>query len=84
MVSGDRRLSSEYNRAVNYGVRDVVPRCERGRYIERRLLGTFETLQPARRMSGYQVPAQPVAATQALNLSAGVSNCKVSRGRSFS
>ena len=38
MVSGDRRLSSEYNRAVNYGVRDVVPRCERGRYIERRLL----------------------------------------------
>jgi len=30
------------------------------------------------------VPAQPVDATQALNLSAGVSNCKVSRGRSFS
>jgi hypothetical protein len=30
------------------------------------------------------LPAQPVAATQALNLSAGVSNCKVSRGRSFS
>jgi hypothetical protein len=29
MVSGDRRLSSEYNSAVNYGVRDVVPRCER-------------------------------------------------------
>jgi hypothetical protein len=28
--------------------------------------------------------AQLVAATQALNLSAGVSNCKVSRGRSFS
>ena len=24
MVSGDRRLSSEYNRAVNYGVRDIV------------------------------------------------------------
>lgn len=30
------------------------------------------------------VPAKPVDATQALNLSAGVSNCKVSRGRSFS
>jgi protein TorT len=30
------------------------------------------------------LPAQPVDATQALNLSAGVSNCKVSRGRSFS
>jgi hypothetical protein len=28
-------------------------------------------------------PAQPIDATQALNLSAGVSNCKVSRGRSF-
>ena len=32
----------------------------------------------------YPLPAQPVDATQALNLSAGVSNCKVSRGRSFS
>jgi hypothetical protein len=30
-----------------------------------------------------RLPAQPVDATQALNLSAGVSNCKVSRGRSF-
>jgi WD40 repeat protein len=29
-------------------------------------------------------PAQPVDATQALNLSGGVSNCKVSRGRSLS
>jgi hypothetical protein len=27
-------------------------------------------------------PAQPIDATQALNLSAGVSNCKVSCGRS--
>jgi hypothetical protein len=32
----------------------------------------------------YRLPAQPVDATQALNLSAGVSNCKVSRGRSLS
>jgi NAD(P)-dependent dehydrogenase (short-subunit alcohol dehydrogenase family) len=32
----------------------------------------------------YILPAQPVDATQALNLSAGVSNCKVSRGRSLS
>ena len=30
------------------------------------------------------VPAQPVDATQVLNLSAGVSNAKVFRGRSFS
>jgi hypothetical protein len=30
------------------------------------------------------VPAQPVDATQVLNLSAGVSNPKVFRGRSFS
>ena len=35
-------------------------------------------------LSAMGVPAQPVDATQALNLSAGVSNCKVSRGRSFS
>src|SRR5258705_8492359 len=35
-------------------------------------------------MSGLPLPAQPVDATQALNLSAGVSNCKVSRGRSLS
>ena len=36
------------------------------------------------RLSFGILPAQPVDATQALNLSAGVSNCKVSRGRSFS
>jgi len=34
--------------------------------------------------SALLLPAQPVDATQALNLSAGVSNCKVSRGRSLS
>jgi hypothetical protein len=28
-------------------------------------------------MSAFHLPAQPVDATQALNLSAGVSNCKV-------
>jgi hypothetical protein len=42
-------LSSEYNRAVNYGVRDVVPRCERGRYIERRLLAPNRHVRPGRR-----------------------------------
>jgi len=36
------------------------------------------------KLSEKTLPAQPVDATQALNLSAGVSNCKVSRGRSFS
>jgi hypothetical protein len=35
-------------------------------------------------MSEIEVSAQPVDATQALNLSAGVSNVKVFRGRSFS
>jgi hypothetical protein len=35
-------------------------------------------------LSPIRLPAQPVDATQALNRSAGVSNCKVSRGRSFS
>ena len=32
----------------------------------------------------FPLPAQPVDATQVLNLSAGVSNAKVFRGRSFS
>jgi hypothetical protein len=32
----------------------------------------------------FALPAQPVDATQVLNPSAGVSNCKVSRGRSLS
>jgi hypothetical protein len=31
----------------------------------------------------FALPAQPVDATQALNLSSGVSNSKVLRGRSF-
>ena len=35
-------------------------------------------------LSAVTLPAQPIDATQALNLSAGVSNCKVSRGRSLS
>ena len=37
-----------------------------------------------RLMSALCLPAQPVDATQALNLSDGVSNAKVLRGRSFS
>jgi hypothetical protein len=32
----------------------------------------------------WHLPAQPVDATHALNLSAGVSNCEVSHGRSLS
>jgi len=36
------------------------------------------------RVSAFEVPAQPVDSPPALTLSAGVSNCKVSRGRSFS
>jgi hypothetical protein len=32
----------------------------------------------------FRMPPQPVDATQTLNLSAGVSNCKVLRGRSLS
>jgi hypothetical protein len=40
---------------------------------------TSPTLQDVR----IGLPAQPVDATHALNLSAGVSNCKVSRGRSL-
>jgi hypothetical protein len=46
--------------------------------------GTFRTYCRWPRMSVVEVPPQPVDATQASNLSAGVSNCKVSRGRSLS
>ena len=44
----------------------------------------FQVLGLGPLASGFGLSAQPVDATQALNLSAGVSNCKVSRGRSFS
>jgi hypothetical protein len=49
-----------------------------------RELGRRSMASPVLILSNHVLPAQPVAATQALNLSAGVSNCKVSRGRSFS
>jgi hypothetical protein len=42
---------------------------------------TPHDLRPA---AAFGMPAQPVDATQALNLSAGVSNARVLRGRSFS
>ena len=48
------------------------------------LFGTNAKSCGVRFVAGLEVSAQPVDATQALNLSAGVSNCKVSRGRSFS
>src|ERR1700720_2438036 len=47
-------------------------------------LGAVQTTHNVRLASAMRVPAKPVDATQALNLSAGVSNCKVSRGRSLS
>jgi hypothetical protein len=46
-------------------------------------MGPKQTCRPVGSMSPLPLPAQPVDATQALNLSAGVSNCKVSRGRSL-
>jgi hypothetical protein len=46
--------------------------------------GTFRKWRDVRLESVKRLPAQPVDATQALNLSAGVSNSKVLRGRSFS
>src|SRR5450631_1415922 len=47
-------------------------------------IGTKRTCRGGLTTSALGGPAQPVDATQALNLSAGVSNCKVSRGRSLS
>ena len=46
--------------------------------------GHSQTFAGSDGTSGLPLPAQPVEVTQALSLSAGVSNCKVSRGRSFS
>jgi hypothetical protein len=50
----------------------------------RRRTDVFDRFDEGAKLSSLPVPAQPVDATQALNLSAGVSNCKVSRGRSLS
>jgi hypothetical protein len=47
-------------------------------------IGTKRTWRDVCYESGMRMPAQPVDATQALNLSAGVSNSKVLGGRSFS
>jgi ACS family tartrate transporter-like MFS transporter len=53
--------------------------------VEKRVIGkVMRRLIPFLIVCYFVVPAQPVDATQALNLSAGVSNCKVSRGRSLS
>jgi hypothetical protein len=48
-------------------------------------VGSFAANRPELKSTfvRFGLPAQPVDATQALNLSAGVSNCKVLRGRSF-
>ena len=43
-------------------------------------MATNRTSRAGLAMSVHAVRSQPVDATQALNLSAGVSNCKVSRG----
>jgi hypothetical protein len=47
-------------------------------------LGHERRFKRKSRISAFPLPAQPVDATQVLNLSAGVSNAKVFRGRSFS
>jgi putative transposase len=45
---------------------------------------TLPAIEMPETMSALPLPPQPVDATQALNLSAGVSNSNVLRGRSFS
>jgi hypothetical protein len=57
--------------------------CSKPRYTDAVPVWTLTDSFSQPLMSAFRVPAQPVDATQALNLSAGVSNCKVSRGRSF-
>jgi hypothetical protein len=53
-------------------------------WLHRPMLQNVKKILANPEPSTHDLPAQPVDATQALNLSAGVSNCKVSRGRSFS
>src|SRR5665811_1326304 len=59
------------------------PLATHGRTIHWVISGQTVT-SPKPEFVRFGLPAQPVDATQALNLSAGVSNCKVLRGRSFS
>jgi hypothetical protein len=47
-------------------------------------VGSKADIRPGPREIRFTLPAQPVDATQALNLSAGVSYFKVSLGRSLS
>jgi hypothetical protein len=66
-------------------VQGAVKKTSEGRDIKDVLeSGHSQTFAGSDGTSGLPLPAQPVDATQALNLSAGVSNCKVSRGRSLS
>ncbi len=64
--------------------RDILRQMQIGLPAGMSALGqkrSFVTDQPDVR---FALPAQPIDATQALNLSAGVSNAKVLRGRSLS
>src|ERR1700692_4181658 len=59
-------------------------RCDRSPSPTESASGQTRKWRAVRGESALTLPAQRVDATRALNLSAGVSNCKVSRGRSFS
>jgi hypothetical protein len=84
MRNGERVVQCQISHAA---LSDLA--CRGGRAAARDLQAEFEAHRDAiEAIASAQfdqtLPAQPVDATQALNLSAGVSNCKVSRGRSFS
>jgi hypothetical protein len=66
-------------------VQGAVKKTSEGRDIKDVLeSGHSQTFAGSDGTSGLPLPAQPVEVTQALSLSAEVSNCRVSRGRSFS
>ena len=74
------QCTAECNRQLpRTGFAGTIRRSDQKRFGPLRATG-----QNRRHRSTIGRPAQPVDATQALNLSAGVSNCKVSRGRSLS
>ena len=89
LCSGARRYSGSPSPSRRIGFplpRPSPPPHVRRSKLRRHLAAMGQSLhfRDVRVMSVLPLPAQPVDATQALNLSAGVSNCKVSRGRSFS
>ncbi len=87
----DTEAQDQSSPSVTFGLQHTSEGCLLfpGKRKSKLASGTSEndpslTNRYVRSLSALEVSAQPVDATQALNLSAGVSNVKVLRGRSLS